>query len=60
MNKVTKTDIDKFLQTYVLENQPIIIVRMNMDDYKREAEKFKEEGFKVITRENCFWWGENK
>ncbi len=58
MNKVGKADIDTFLQTYVLENQPIVIIRMNAADYKREAKNFKAEGFKVITRENCFWWGD--
>ena len=60
MNKVTKADIDSFLQKYILENYPIIIVRMNAEDYKNEMEEFKKENFNLITRENCFWWGDKK
>ena len=60
MNKVTKADIDSFLQKYILENYPIVIVRMNAEDYKNEIEAFKKENFNLITRENCFWWGDKK
>ncbi len=60
LNKVTKKDINEFLQEYVLSNVPIVVVRMNAGDYQKDAANFKKAGFKVITKKNCFWWGDNK
>ncbi len=58
LNKVTKDDINAFLKTYVINNVPIILVRMNANDYAKEEAEFKKEGFEIITKDNCFWWGE--
>lgn len=60
MNKVSQAEINKFLQTYVIQNKPIIFVELNPADYAAEAEHFKKEGYILVTRDNCFWWGDKK
>ncbi len=58
LDKVNKADIDKFLTKYVLDNVPIVMMIVNSEEYKKDKKSFDKEGFKVITKDNCFWWGD--
>lgn len=56
MKKTTKTDIDKFLNDYIVNNVPFVFVMINPNDYQKEKTQLKKAGFKEVTFENAFWW----
>ena len=54
--KIEKNDISEFLNKYVYNSNPIIMVFVNPDVYEQTKAEFDNAGFVQITADNAFWW----
>lgn len=60
LEKITPTDIGNFLQEYVVENHPLIVVKVHPSVYEKQKESFTKAGYTNITMENAFYWNDNR
>jgi len=54
--KTGKEEVTSFLDTYIMRNLEVIVLRMNPADFEREKKSFSGSGFDVVTPSNAFWW----
>lgn len=58
LKRTNRDDICSFLEKYILNNQPIISVRVNPDVFEKQKDSFAELGFEVINAENAYYWNQ--
>ncbi|NLM01671.1 MAG: insulinase family protein [Treponema sp.] len=58
LNKVSHIDISQFLQKYIIENYPLIVVKVNPEIFKLYESSFAKYGFTEITKDNAFYWND--
>ncbi|MCR5606577.1 MAG: insulinase family protein [Treponema sp.] len=60
LSKVTKADMQKFVEKYITGKSPLILIEVNPDIYEKTKDAFVAAGVEEITSDNCTWWKEEK
>lgn len=60
LEKVSPSDIGDFLQKYVVENHPLIVVKVHPAVYESQKESFTAANYINITAENAFYWNDDQ
>lgn len=60
LNEVTRDDMKSFLDKYIKDQAPVIVVIINPEKYRQSKEAFDKAGFKEITSENAFYFNSNE
>lgn len=58
MKKVNYNDISSFLNKYLINKNPLVVVIINPDVYKNTKNEFDKLGFEEISENNAYWWKE--
>lgn len=54
--KVDHNKIANYLTNYIINNNPLIIVKIHPDIYESQKKDFNDLGFEEITNQNAFYW----
>ncbi|QTQ11280.1 insulinase family protein [Treponema parvum] len=54
--KIKKSDIDKYLNTYISKKCPLVTVQLNTAVYAEQKNSFAAAGFKEFTQDSAYWW----
>jgi zinc protease len=51
-----RTELLRFLDSYILKNLEVVALRMNPLDIEKERLSFEGSGFETLSAANAFWW----
>ncbi|MCR4627056.1 MAG: insulinase family protein [Treponema sp.] len=54
--KIKKSDIDLYLNRYIIGKAPLICVQVNPSVYEAQKEEFRKLGFGEFTIDSAYWW----
>ncbi len=56
LQRVAPADIARFISAYITSRPSVLSVRMNSADFNREKAAADKGGWRLVTRENAYWW----
>lgn len=56
ISAVTEQDIKSYIEKYIVDKNPLVIVYINLNVYEQVKKSFEELGFEKVESSKAFWW----